>query len=135
MGPTGFLGAGSFSMPTTVIGGEQLTANPAQFSGYTCTQVVASGDSASFVYRGDGPNGTKLWYTLDLEPTNADIGQISMVIDPYRVGAATTGVYFLCYCSGCKDNSGYVPTDYTSSYSGESSMFKSTIIGGGGLNA
>jgi len=144
---------GGSSLPDVVVGGKELYAGRlTTYSGYTCTQAIATADTASYTYALDygaaGSTGA-LSVTINVadggDKQNGQLGP-EMVIVPARLGASPTAVAFLCYSCDCNDpmtgttafqNTGYggALTGGTKTWAANSGNgFVPTIIGGNGLN-
>jgi hypothetical protein len=145
---------GGGSLPDVVVGGLELYAGRlTTYSGYTCTQAIATADTASYTYALDyGAAGSTGALSVTINVADAGTnqnGQLGpeMVIVPARLGAAPTAVAFLCYSCDCNDpmtgTTAFRTTGYgvgmtggtgTATWKNPSSSFAPTIIGGGGLN-
>jgi hypothetical protein len=142
---------GGGSLPDTIVGGAELLAGKlTTFSSYTCTQAIATADTASYTYsldQGIGKNDT-ITATINVADNSVskkgNLGP-EMVINPRNV-VAVTAVAFLCYDCNCNapmtGTTAFQNTGYGGALSGgtktwaanSGNAFVSTIIGGSGLN-
>ena len=141
---------GGSSLPDTIVGGAELLAGKlTTFSSYTCTQAIATADTASYTYsldQGIGKNDT-IAATINVADggTNQN-GQLGpkMIINPRNL-VSVTAVAFLCYDCNCNapmtgttafQNTGYggALTGGTTWAATAGNAFIPTIIGGSGLN-
>ena len=135
---------GGASIPDTVIGVDLLFAGRATtYKDYTCTKIVATADTATFVY--SSPSGVAV--TFDI--TNAG-DSLDFQVDPAQMTAAGNGkAVALCYKCDCNDpmtgttafdktGYGYITTGATTvgnqGLRNPNTAFAPTIIGGNGLN-
>jgi hypothetical protein len=133
------------------LGAELLAGKLTTFSSYTCTQAIATADTASYTYsldQGIGKNDT-IAATINVADNSVskkgNLGP-EMVINPRNV-VAVTAVAFLCYDCNCNapmtGTTAFRTTGYgvgmtggtgTATWKNPSSSFAPTVIGGGGLN-
>ncbi len=120
---------GGSSTPTVPVGGNLITT--AAYKDYKCTSAYATAASGSFTYDGVTINLPVVGDTIDL------------VMSPSGIGSTDAKVVFLCYScassneifSGGSDSNIYDIYNPGGQFSGITKMFRSTIIGGGGLNS
>ena len=145
---------GGSSLPDTIVGGAELLAGKlTTFSSYTCTQAIATADTASYTYsldQGIGKNNT-IAATINVADNSVskkgNLGP-EMIINPRNL-VGVTAVAFLCYDCNCNapmtGTTGFYDSGYGLIMSGSTSeindvpyrapsAFAPTIIGGGGLN-
>ena len=121
---------GGSSLPDTIVGGAELLAGKlTTFSSYTCTQAIATADTASYTYsldQGIGKNDT-IAATINVADNSVskkgNLGP-EMIINPTT---ATTGKFTKVTISGSTSEINDVPYRAPSA-------FAPTIIGGSGLN-
>ena len=118
---------GGSSLPTTPIGGDVLYSEKnGTYKNWVCTTVVGSAETANFTYEGN------VYYVNTSAATNSSI---EMVIDPGKLTAPPTGVWFICYQCSCNSPFSGITAPSAINYSGPSALFRPVIIGGGGLNS
>jgi hypothetical protein len=133
---------GGASIPDTIIGIDLLyVGRTTTYKDYTCTKIVATADTATFVY--SSPTGVAV--TFDL--TNAG-DSLDFMLDPKQMTAKGNGkAVALCYSCDCDQpmtgTTAYQDTGYgvsmtggtsSATYKNPNTAFAATIIGGGGLN-
>ena len=113
---------GGNSIPTTTLNVAQvLTLGSTTYKNYKCTSVRTTGTTGTLTYGGQG-------YTLYDEGA-----PLELVISPAGVTAAAD-VVFLCYDCACQSPMTGV-TFPSANYNQDRSLFRPTIMGGGGLNS
>jgi hypothetical protein len=118
---------GGSSLPTTPIGGDVLYSEKnGTYKHWVCTTVVGSAATANFTYEGN---------VYHVNTSAAGNSSIEMVIDPGKLTAPPTGVWFICYQCSCNSPFSGTTAPSAVNYSGNSAMFQPVIIGGGGLNS
>ena len=113
---------GGNSIPThPVAAGSLLAGMQTTYKDYVCTSIVATAATGTFTYDG-------LAIPFDI------VGQpINLLVYPNRLTAAID-VIFMCYDCSCNSSMTGITTP-SAFYTGTTSMFRPTIIGGGGLNS
>ena len=118
---------GGSSLPTTPIGGDVLYSEKnGTYKNWVCTTVVGTAATANFTYEGN---------VYHVNTSAAGNSSIEMVIDPGKLTAPPTGVWFICYQCSCNSPFSGTTAPSAVNYSGNSAMFQPVIIGGGGLNS
>jgi len=120
---------GGSSIPTVPVGGNLITT--AAYKDYKCTSAYATAINGSFTYGGVTINLAAVGDTIDL------------VMTPSGIGSTDAKVVFLCYKCSCtneifsggSDSNIYEIYNTGGVFSSTTRMFRSTIIGGGGLNS
>ena len=118
---------GGSSIPTVPVAGNLITT--AAYKDYKCTSAYATTASGSFTYNGVTINLAAVGDTIDL------------VMWASKIGSTDAKVIFLCYPCSCNkeifsggsDSNIYDIYNAGGQFSGITKMFRSTIIGGGGL--
>ena len=112
---------GGNSIPTTTLNVEHvLTLVSTTYKNYKCTSVRTTGTTGTLTYAGQA------FAIIDDAP-------LELIISPAGVTAAAD-VVFLCYDCACQSPMTGV-TFPSANYNQDRSLFRPTIIGGGGLNS
>jgi len=114
---------GGNSIPTTPIGGAALiVGKDTTYKDYTCTSINGTAATGTFTYNG---------VVMAIDAGHS----IDLVVYPPGVTVATD-VVFMCYDCSCESpmTGTTSPSAFYTGFSGET-MFRPTIIGGGGLNS
>ena len=118
---------GGSSTPTTPIGGDVLYSEKnGTYKHWVCTTVVGTAATANFTYEGN---------VYHVNTSAAGNSSIDMVIDPGKLTAPPTGVWFICYQCSCNSPFSGTTAPSAVNYSGTSTLFQPVILGGGGLNS
>ena len=131
---------GGSSIPDTIIGIDLLYAGRlTTYSAYTCTKIVATADTATFVY--SSPSGVAVTFDLSSAGDSLDF----QLDTAQMTGAGNGKAVALCYDCKCNSpmtgttafqNTGYggALTGGTTWAANSGNAFIPTIIGGSGLN-
>ena len=111
---------GGNSIPTKpILGSTLVTGKNTTYKNYACTTILGTATNSTFTYEGQA-------ITLDADT------QVELLIYPPGL-AAQTSCIFLCYDCSC--NSVMTGTTVGGPMYSAGTIFRPTIIGGGGLNS